>query len=180
MPARAHERAKTLDGGIEQSLAGLALPSVRDSFAQIRAYLQWQDADLGHRNNVDRILRKNESKQRTVITVGPSLDKGPMDSHFYLESGSRLSFTIVLREGHGRCALVLYRFHLSLPEGQSPSFYRFDLIKEAHKSPLTEPRCHYHPGVEDVRLPCPALTPLEVFDRIFMVIEPQLLGTTTR
>jgi len=70
--------------------------------------------------------------------------------------------------------LVAYRFHLSLPEGQSPSFYRFDLNDKAHESPLTEPRCHYHPGVDDVRLPCPVLTPLEVFDRIFMVIEPRL------
>lgn len=57
MPARSHERAKTLDGGIEQSLAGLALASVRDSVAQIRNYLQTQDADLRNRNNVQRILK---------------------------------------------------------------------------------------------------------------------------
>jgi ribosomal protein L21E len=174
MPTRAHERAKTLDGGIEQSLSGLELPSVRDLVAQIRTYLLRQDADLQHRNNVHRILRTIESQHRTVITVGPSIDKGSTEPHFHLESGSRLSFGITLRETNGRCSLVAYRFHLSLPEGQSPSFYRFDLNDKAHESPLTEPRCHYHPGVDDVRLPCPVLTPLEVFDRIFMVIEPRL------
>ena len=176
MPARAHERAKALDEGIEQSLAGLALPSV----AQIRAYLQGQDADLGHRNNVLRILRTFSNHGLTFVSVGPSFDKGPTETHFHLESGARLSFGITLREANGRCSLIAYRFHLSLPEGQSPSFYRFDLNDKADETPLTEPRCHYHPGVDNVRLPCPALTPLEVFDRIFMVIEPQLLEGTTR
>ena len=55
---------------------------------------------------------------------------------------------------------------------------RFDLNDKAHDSPLHEPRCHYHPGADDVRLPCPALTPLEVLDRIFLVIEPQLLASS--
>ena len=176
MPPGAHERAEALDGGIEQSLAGLALSSVRDSVAQIRTYLQKQDADLGHRNNVLRILKIAESQGLTFISVGPSIDKGPTESHFQLESESRLSFGITLREANGRCSLVAYRFHLNLPGGQSPAFYRFDLNDKAHKTPLTEPRCHYHPGVDDVRLPCPALNPLEVLDRIFLVIEPQVLG----
>jgi hypothetical protein len=174
MPARAHERAKALDGGIEQSLAGLALASVRDSVAQIRNYLQLQDADLRNRNNVQRILKTFSNHGLTFVSVGPPFDKGPTETHFHLESGSRLSFGITLRDGNSRCSLVAYRFHLSLPEGLSPSFYRFDLNERAHATPLTEPRCHYHPGVEDVRLPCPALTPIEVLDRIFMVIEPQL------
>jgi hypothetical protein len=177
MPSGAPERAKTLDVGIERFLAGIILPSLRDLVAQIRTYLQRQDADLGHQNNVHRILRTVESQHRTLITVGPSIDKGPTDSHFYLESGSRLSFGITLREDSGRCSLVAYRFQLNLPEHQSPSFYRFDLNDRAHESPLTEPRCHYHLGVDDVRLPCPVLTPLEVFDRIFLVIEPRLLET---
>src|ERR1017187_3895315 len=55
---------------------------------------------------------------------------------------------------------------------------RFDLNDKAHDSPLHEPRCHYHPGVDEVRLPCPVLTPLEVLDRIFLVIEPQLLASS--
>ena len=138
--------------------------------------LQRQDADLGHRNNVLRILKKVESHDLTFITLGPSFDQGLTDSHFYLESGSRLSFGITLREGNRRCSLIAYRFQLNLPESQSPSFYRFDLNEKAHEKPLDEPRCHYHPGVEDVRLPCPALTPLDVLDRIFLVIEPRLLA----
>jgi len=91
-----------------------------------------------------------------------------------------LSFGIILRERNGRCSLVSYRFQLNLPEGHLPSFYRFDLNDKTHETPLFEPRCHFHPGLDEVRLPFPALTPLEVLDRIFLVIEPQLataLGT---
>jgi hypothetical protein len=98
-----------------------------------------------------------------------------MDSHFYLESTSRLSFGVTLREANGRCSLVAYRFHMQLPEGSVPSFYRFDLNDKAHQTPLFEPRCHIHPGSDDIRLPCPPLKPLDALDRIFLVIEPQLL-----
>jgi hypothetical protein len=177
MPARAHERAKTLDGATEQALQVTALPSARQLVADVRTYLLRQDADLGRPNVVYRIFRTGTSHQVTTISVGPHRDKGSTDTHFHLESGSRLSFFVELREGNGRCSLIRYRFQLNLPEGQSPSFYRFDLNEKAHETPLTEPRCHYHPGVDDVRLPCPALTPLDVLDRIFLVIEPQLLAS---
>ena len=126
-------------------------------------------------NNVYRIYRTDTNHDVTSISVGPALDKGATDSHFYLESGSRLSFAITLRESSDRCSLIAYRFHLSLPANQSPSFYRFDLNDKAHDSPLFEPRCHLQPGIDELRLPCPALTPLEVLDRIFLVIEPQVV-----
>ncbi len=94
------------------------------------------------------------------------------ESCYYLESGSRLSFGITLRERNRRCALVAYRFQLSLPGEQFPAFFRFDLNDKPHDTPLFEPRCHVHPGIDDVRLPCPPLAPLEVLDRVFFVIEP--------
>jgi hypothetical protein len=174
MPAGAPQRAKTLDGGLERQLASAVLPSSRDVIAQVRAYLQMQNADSGNKNNVYKIFKTALSQDVTSISMGPSFDKGPTDSHFYLESGSRLSFGITLRESNRRCSLVAYRFQLNLPQAQSPSFYRFDLNDKAHAEPLFEPRCHFHPGLDEVRLPCPALTPLEVLDRIFLVIEPQL------
>lgn len=175
MPARAHERAKTLDIGIEQALHAIALPSARELVAEVRTYLLRQDADLGRLNDVYRIFRTGTSHRVTTISVGPHFDKGSTDTHFHLESGSRLSFFVELREGNGRCSLVRYRFQFNLPETASPSFYRFDLNQAAHDVPLGEPRCHYHVGEDDIRLPCPVLTPLEVFDRIFQVLEPQIL-----
>jgi hypothetical protein len=175
MPGGAPERARTLDEGLERLVESIVLPSSRDMIAEVGTYLRKQDADTGNRNNVYKILKTATSHDIVYMTVGPSFDKGPTDSHFYLESGSRLSFGITLRENNRRCSLVSYRFQLNLPEGRIPSFYRFDLNDKAHETPLFEPRCHFHPGVEEVRLPCPALTPLEVLDRIFLVIEPQLV-----
>jgi hypothetical protein len=174
MPAGAPQRAKILDGYLERRVASLPLPSRRDAIAQVRTYLLRQNADLGKKNNVHRIYRNDTNQGVTSIWVGPQFDKGATDLHFYLESGSRLSFGITLRENNGRCSLIAYRFHLSLPDNQSPSFYRFDLNKNAHDTPLFEPRCHLHPGIDELRLPCPVLTPLEVLDRIFLVIEPQV------
>lgn len=176
MPSGAPDRARLMDGRLEQSLTSLVLPCSRDVVSQLRGYLLKQNASMGLRNNVYSGLRKITSHDLVYITLGPQFDKGPTESHFYLESGARFSFGITLREGNGRCALVEYRFHLHLAEGSSPPFYRFDLNEKPHHSPLVEPRCHMHPGSDDIRLPCPPLTPLDVLDRIFFVIEPSLPG----
>ena len=175
MPTDAPIRAKKLDARYEEAIASLGLPSARDVAAQVRTYLQYQDADLPRKNNALRLVKLTISQGITSITLGPMIDKGPTDQHFYLESESRLSFGIEVRETQGRCSLVAYRFHLSLPDGISPSFYRFDLNPQAHGSPLFEPRAHYHVAMEDIRLPSPVLTPVEVLDRIFQVIEPQVM-----
>ena len=164
-----------LDERYEEALALLGLPSARDVAAQVRTYLQHQNAELPLKNNVLELVKQTASQEITSITLGPTIDKGPTTQHFYLESESRLSFGIEIRETQGRCSLVAYRFHFSLPDGMSPSFYRFDLNSQAHGTPLTEPRAHYHVAIEDIRLPSPVLTPLEVLDRIFQVIEPQVL-----
>jgi hypothetical protein len=174
MPGGAPERAKTLDEELKRRLESIVLPSSRDTIAQLRTYLLKQNADIGNRNNVYAIFKTASSNDVVHVDVGPSFDKGPTESHFYLESGSRLSFGITLREGTRGSSLLAYRFQLTLSEGAYPSFYRFDLNAKAHETPLFEPRCHFHPGLDEVRLPCPALAPLEVLDRIFLVIEPEL------
>ena len=111
MHGAASERAKTL-----------ALPSARDAEAQVRTCLLRQDADLENRNNVYRIFKTTRSHGVVSISVEPTFDKGPTDSHFYLESGARLSFGIILRESNSRCSLVAYRFQLNLPQACVPSF----------------------------------------------------------
>ena len=116
--------------------------------AQLRIYLLRQEAEIHHGNNVHGILRKVESRQGVLITLGPTFDSGPTDQHFHHESGARLSFGLTLREANKRCGLVAYRFQLNLPEGHAFSFYRFDLNGKRHAEPLLEPRCHIHPGLE--------------------------------
>jgi hypothetical protein len=174
MPAGAAERARKLDGKLESQADSIGLPSSHKVLAGLRNYLLTQNERADGRNNVYKGLRSETSGDVVTIWLGPQFDEGPTDSHFYLESNSRLSFGITLREANGRCSLIAYRFHLHLPEGSASSFYRFDLNPRPHDTPLREPRCHLHPGSDDVRLPCPPLSPLDVLDRIFLVIERTL------
>jgi len=48
---------------------------------------------------------------------------------------------------------------------------RFDLNDAPHPDPLGEPRCHLHPGVDEIRLPFSLHHPIEILDRIFFVLE---------
>jgi hypothetical protein len=176
MPAGAPERARKLDDDLGSQAVSIMLPSSRKILAWVRNYLLTQNARADGRNNVYKDLKSETSGGVVVITLGPLFDKGPTDSHFFLKSTSRLSFGITLREANGRCSLIAYRFHLHLPEGSAPSFYRFELNRRPHDTPLFEPRFHLHPGSDDVRLPCPPLSPLDVLDRVFLVIEPTLFS----
>ena len=171
MPEHAPARAKQLDAALERQADSIRLPAFRELVAHIRVYLLRQNATIGARNNVHQILKTAMNGNVGSMTVGPQFDKGPTDSHFYTRSGARLSFGVTVREHNGRCSLVAYRFHLHVASDSSPVFYRFDLNHQAHPDPLREPCSHFHPGRDDIRLPCPVLSPIEVLDRIFYAID---------
>jgi hypothetical protein len=44
------------------------------------------------------------------------------------------------------------------------SFLRFDLNLPEHENQQRELRCHLHPGSDDVLVPAPMMSPLEVLD----------------
>jgi hypothetical protein len=167
----ARKLARHRDAGIHNEAVGIALNSVNSFFINLRAYLQKQNDRLGTRNNIYGILKRGASQGGSVFSLGPQIDKFDTPGHFHFPSGARLSFGIALKNGEG-CSLISYRFHYHLAEGSSPAFVRFDLNPESHIDPLSEPKCHVHPGRDDIRIPIPALAPLEVLDRIFFVLEP--------
>lgn len=126
-------------------------------------------------NNVYTTLKMTPSSASVIsINLGPSIDKGPTPGHFRLDSGARLSFGVTLQQSGSTSSLVAVRFHLHLPAGRSPEYLRFDLNPQARADPLSEPRCHLHAGLDKVRLPLPVLSPFEVLDRVFFVVEPAL------
>ena len=166
----ARKLAAHLDTSIHQASGAITFPSVTSLFSGLRAYLQKQNDRLGAKNDVFSILKWTDAGTVTLFTLGPTIDKGNTAGHFHFPSGSRLSFGVTIKR-QGTCSLVAYRFHFQRPGKSSPDFVRFDLNPERHKDPLLEPRCHVHPGIENVRLPLPALTPFQVLDRIFFVLE---------
>jgi hypothetical protein len=126
-------------------------------------------------NDVASLIKMTKDRSGLVlITLGPQFDAGLTPTHFRFDSGARLSFGITLRPGIGVSFLASFRFHFHFEAGHSPEFLRFDLNHEKHAAPLGEPRCHLHPGMNDVRLPLPVLDVFEILDRIFFVIEPIL------
>lgn len=167
----APKRALRLDEKLEADLQAIKLPSFRRVLTDIRVYLLKQNSEVDRRNNVHGILKDDRSGSAHSIWLGPQFDKGPTGSHYFLKSGSRLSFGITLKEESGHCSLIAYRFHLHLATPVGPTFYRFDLNEDQHTTPLHEPRSHLHPCDDDIRLPFPPLQPIEILDRIFQVIE---------
>jgi hypothetical protein len=170
----AGKRASLRDNDPHWERTALGDRSGASFFQEVRAYLFKQNRSMAVANNVYELLRFKAGGKGTVdIALGPQTDKGDSLTHFHFDSGSRLSFGIILAESVECLKLITYRFHFHLPEGAPIAYLRFDL-NDAHSDALSEPRCHVHPGLDSVRLPMSPLTPLEILDLIFFVIEPAL------
>jgi hypothetical protein len=174
---RARERAAVLDRKMEQEISARVLGSPHEVFSQIRAYLILRAGEMENKNNPIQLLRfRPEQNGVAAILLGPQIDKGPDPAHFHFDSGARLSFGLTLRElSRRQSRLVSFRYHYHLsdqpPASRSPAYFRFDLNEAPHDDPLSEPRCHLHPGLEDVRIPMSLHDPFEILDRVFFVLE---------
>jgi hypothetical protein len=168
---RALKRAAEMDQRTHGEIAARSFPPPHKMFSAIRAYLLRRSEDMSTRNNPIQLLRFSDTNGAASIVLGPGIDKGPTPEHFHFDSGARLSFGLTLRERDRGAQLVSFRYHYQLPTAQSPEYIRFDLNEAQHEDPLSEPRCHLHPGLEDVRLPISLHDPFEILDRIFFVLE---------
>jgi hypothetical protein len=164
-------RAAALDGKTHTEVEGRLLPSPRKVFSDIRAYLGRRSQEMDTRNDPYGLLKLFEDNSRALIVLGPTIDKGPTPQHFHFDSGARLSFGLTLRERDDGAQLVSFRYHYQLPAARSPEYFRFDLNEAQHEDPLSEPRCHLHPGLEGVRIPISLHDPFDILDRIFFVLE---------
>ncbi len=168
---RARQRAAALDTNTDIALTAIRLEPPRELFTQIRGYLFRRSQEMKTGNNAYKLLSYRLSKDLAEIELGPMIDKGSTPKHFHFDSGARLSFGLTLREVEGSSEVVSYRYHYEFPDGQSPQYLRFDLANAPHPDPLAEPRCHLHPGIDDVRIPFSVHNPIEILDRIFFVLE---------
>ena len=115
-----------------------------------------------------------------LINLGPTIDRGPEPNHFHLASGARLSFGITVKPDCSKGRLVSYRFDYRHDGATKLPLIRFELRDSPHHDPLQEPLAHFHPGVENLRLPTGLVDPLEVLDLLFFVVEPKIQnGSTT-
>ena len=168
---RARKLAETLDTKTDHELTQLRLDRPHKVLSQIRAYFLRRSEEMKTKNNLIQLLRFYSENDYAQIDLGPSIDKGSTPQHFHFDSGARLSFGLTLRELNRESQVISFRFHFTFPDGRSPQYLRFDLNQGLHADPLAEPRCHLHPGIDDVRIPFSVHHPIEILDRIFFVLE---------
>jgi hypothetical protein len=162
------ERAAKRDMEISEQYSVLSLPPPKKLLQQLRAYLIARQDD-GHPGTKLYSMKLAGSTDETQINLGPTIDKGETAEHFRFRSGARLSFGITVRDRNQHSELFAYRFDYRAPD----RFLRFDLNGKPHPNPLREPRAHLHPGAEDIRVPTPPLTPIEVLDLLFFAVEAE-------
>jgi hypothetical protein len=168
-------RAAVLDGKTHTEITKRLHGHPTDVFCQIRAYLIRRSDEMDAENNAVQLLKLDpERNGMALIVLGPTIDKGPTAGHFHFDSGARLSFGLTLRVQGKGSELVSFRFHYQLPDGRSPEYLRFDLNEGLNEDSLKEPRCHFHPGIEDVRIPLSLHDPIEILDQVFFVLEANI------
>lgn len=145
------KRATSLDTKLQAQVDGFHLPPAHKVFSGIRAYLIRRADEMSATNNPWNLLKSKEVTNGIwLITLGPTIDKGPTPGHFIFDSGARLSFGLTLRDHEHGTRLVSFRYQYQRPDGTSPNFLRFDLNPAAHGNPLAEPLCHLHPSLLSV------------------------------
>jgi hypothetical protein len=84
--------------------------------------------------------------------------------------GAWFTFSITVRARRGRpLEIVAYDFELCFPVGSQeetglPRFVRFDLNEPGHANDAKGLRCHAHPGHDDLSVPAPLMSPVELLD----------------
>lgn len=151
--------------------AGPSMPSdVRALFGEIRKYLlEAADEELlkSPPDIIIKLLKMVEdSKERGTaeILVGRANFKRSNDMPaFERDDGARFDFGITLRQEKSGLALIAYHFEIRFPEG-CPGFVRFDLNPPGHKNEDKGLRAYLHPGHDDLQVPAPMMSPIEVLD----------------
>jgi len=157
----ATERALRLDGRTSDQVRNIPLPSARQLTTEIRAYLFERAKTMQVENKIFGQRRTDKDRNGDhLIVLGPTTDKGLTAEHFVFDSGSRLSFSITVREEGKKSLLLAYRFHYQLPDGAMPAFLRFDLINRAHERASMSRAATCLLGLTKFGFQCPLSRPL--------------------
>lgn len=84
--------------------------------------------------------------------------------HFARNDDAWFDFTVTVREGSEQLELLAYDFEIRFPHGSGTPFLRFDLNLPSHRNEDRELRSHMHPGSDDVIVPAPMMTPVELIE----------------
>ena len=87
--------------------------------------------------------------------------RDPSLPHLRRDDDAWFDFSIGVREGDKQLELLAYDFEIRFSPGMGVPFLRFDLNPPGHSN---EMRCHLHPGSDDILVPAPLMSPLEILE----------------
>jgi hypothetical protein len=100
-----------------------------------------------------------------IVGGAKNFRRDPAQAHFTRADGAWFDFALTVRERSGQpLELLAYNFEIRFPGDAVPQFLRFDLNSPKHSNQDAGHRSHLHPGNDDLLLPYPALTPIEILD----------------
>jgi len=112
---------------------------------------------------------KDAKRSGEVVVTGgeKNQDRDRSLAHFERDDGAWFDFAITVARVSGEPLLILgYTFEIRFPTLESPRFVRFDVNLPGHENEGQGLRSHLHPGDDDLQVPAPFMSPLEVLDLV--------------
>jgi hypothetical protein len=112
------------------------------------------------------VLIRSPCGTMAVITGGEkNFDRDPRLAHFTRADGAWFDFALTVRHPRGEQPVLFgYNFEIRFPADVAPAFYRTDLNLPGHSNEAETLRCHAHPGNDDLSVPAPVMTPIEILE----------------
>jgi hypothetical protein len=158
---------------LQTRICGLAPPSAAspdELFAELRKSLRnaFDEGRLTTKpHEIFKMLKKSPTARGETEIVGgeKNFHRTPNKAHFTRADGAWFDFAIaVVRASAGETVTLAYDFEIRFPEHVGPAFVRFDLNQPGHDNETVGLRSHLHPGSDDLSVPSPLMSPLEILD----------------
>ena len=152
---------------VQASNDGLVVTTVNEILTWVRCFrpegaLRASLTNAGLAANASCIVGGAKNQARTLAVP-----------HLTRHDGAWFDFTLTVREASGKLEILAYDFEIRLPHGHGAPFLRFDLNLPDHTNQARDLRCHLHPGSEEILLPAPLMTPLELLNLFVHPVAPR-------
>lgn len=110
--------------------------------------------------------RASEPKHHVIVGGQKNFNRDKDLPHFQRDDGAWFDFAITIAQPKkGTVDLIGYNFEIRFEREHNdrrPRFVRFDLNPPGHANEERDIRAHIHPGDDDLQVPSPLMSPLEV------------------
>ncbi|WP_199333960.1 MULTISPECIES: hypothetical protein [Nostocaceae] len=117
-------------------------------------------------HEIQKLLKITPSTQGIIeITGGERNFKRIKEiPHFEKTDGSWFDFAITVSENYKPAEIIAFDFEIRFVENKPIKFLRFDLNLPGHDNQERGIRFHLHPSSDDLMVPSPPMSPLEILN----------------